>query len=144
MTSFKSMFFYFSSSNVVILKNYLKIIPKFQTYDWDNVNVVISAVLWSGIPFTLVAGYLGKQYGPKWFLVISGFVNALAYILIPLAARTMETTGLIICRVVQGVALGFLYPQSTVVLGRWVPPEERSRMGFILSGSKIYVINLVI
>lgn len=91
-----------------------------------------------------MAGYLGKQYGPKWFLVISGFVNALAYILIPLAARTMETTGLIICRVVQGVALGFLYPQSTVVLGRWVPPEERSRMGFILSGSKIYVINLVI
>ncbi|XP_066252258.1 putative inorganic phosphate cotransporter [Euwallacea similis] len=124
----------FSVALVAMTDNSTSPNPNVPTYDWKNTNVIISSILWSGIPFTFFAGYLGKQYGPKWILVVGTTINSIFFLLIPAAAQLLGSTGVIICRIIQGVALSFVNIQSSVVMGRWAPPEERSRMGYIVGG----------
>ncbi|XP_066146408.1 putative inorganic phosphate cotransporter [Euwallacea fornicatus] len=124
----------FSVALVAMTDNSTSPNPDVPTYDWKNTNVIISSILWSSIPFTFVAGYLGKQYGPKWILVGGTIINNVSFLFIPAVANSFGATGVIVCRVIQGVALSFVNLQSSVVMGRWAPPEERSRMGYIVGG----------
>lgn len=43
--------------------------------------------------------------------------------------------GVMICRILQGLSQGFFFPSSHNLLGKWVPPNERARMGtFVYAG----------
>lgn len=84
----------------------------------------------------LLAGYLGEKFGPKWFIVGASLLNGGFFIIIPICAKVGGSTGVLICRILQGLALGFLSPLGAMVFTRWVPPEERSRMAVVNSGCK--------
>ncbi|CAH1129137.1 unnamed protein product [Ceutorhynchus assimilis] len=114
--------------------------PKVPTYHWTNTSVMLSAFFWSYISLQVLAGYLGKRYGPKYFLLVTSIINCLAVGLTPVAAR-MNSTGVILCRVIQGLAQGFLDPSIHVMLGTWIPNEEKSTLcNFIFSGISIGTI----
>ncbi|CAG9771347.1 unnamed protein product [Ceutorhynchus assimilis] len=98
------------------------------TYTWTNKSVIMSSLLWSGIAVNVLAGFLGNRYGPKWFLIGASSLNSLFFMLIPYSAAHSGSTGVIICRLLQGLAIGFLFPINAVAMGRWTPPEERARM----------------
>ncbi|KAJ8929849.1 hypothetical protein NQ314_017453, partial [Rhamnusium bicolor] len=71
---------------------------------------------------------MGLMYQPKWLLVGALFVSSTACILIPSVAVQFGSIGVIICRVIQGLAHGFIFPSVHNILGQWVPASERSRL----------------
>ncbi|XP_030754148.1 putative inorganic phosphate cotransporter [Sitophilus oryzae] len=101
------------------------------TYDWDNKNVIISSILWSGMVFQTVAGHFGTRYGPKWFIFSSSLLNGISFLLIPSAAQYFGSYGVLACRMIQGACMGTYRPIHISVMGLWAPPEERSRMSCI-------------
>ncbi|XP_030754140.1 putative inorganic phosphate cotransporter [Sitophilus oryzae] len=105
--------------------------PEVPTYTWSNTSIILSSFFWSYVSLQLVAGYLGRTYGPKYFLLSAYLFNCCAHILIPLAAEHLGSTGVIVCRIFQGFGQSFLYPSTHVMLGQWAPFEERSTLGNI-------------
>ncbi|KAG5868561.1 hypothetical protein JTB14_003244 [Gonioctena quinquepunctata] len=105
------------------------------TYDWKNKNVIIASFFWGFMMPQLVAGWLTNTYGPKWFLVGSMILCSILGLLIPLSALTIGDGGVIACRALQGFAQAFIPPAASVVIGKWIPSSERSRLSaFIFSG----------
>jgi ACS family sodium-dependent inorganic phosphate cotransporter-like MFS transporter 6/7/8 len=49
-------------------------------------------------------------------------------------AASLGPTGVIICRVVQGLNQGFLYPSMHCLLSRWTPLYERSTTSSVVYG----------
>ncbi|XP_030754150.1 putative inorganic phosphate cotransporter [Sitophilus oryzae] len=137
MLSTKGMF---SVLIVAMIKNGSSTNPDVPYYTWNNTNVIISAILWGGLPFQLLAGYLGKEHGPKWLIVGTQLINSIAFFIIPFAAQILGSTGVILCRLVQGVAQGAYSPLQVCVGGIWTPPEERARLSFIGSCSATLTI----
>lgn len=83
----------------------------------------------------VVAGSLAKIYGARLIMIGSMTINAIVCMLIPMAAIHFGSSGVIICRILQGVVQGCFYPSVYNSLGRWVPVNERSRLGaFTLAG----------
>lgn len=105
--------------------------PNIPTYDWNNTSIILSSFFWSYITFQVLAGYLGKTYGPKYFLLTAFLINCTCCALVPLAAEQSGSNGVIICRVFQGLSQGFLYPSINVLLGTWAPEEERTTLNNI-------------
>ncbi|XP_050297013.1 putative inorganic phosphate cotransporter [Anthonomus grandis grandis] len=123
---------------VAMTDNTTSLNPNIPYYDWNNTNVVISAFYWGYIFCQVPAGYLGKTYGPKYFLLGSFLLNSFGCALIPLMAEKFGSTGVICCRVLQGICQGFLYPSIQVMLGTWAPSEERSTLNnFIYAGTTL-------
>ncbi|CAG9767280.1 unnamed protein product [Ceutorhynchus assimilis] len=115
--------------------------PNIPTYDWSNTNVILSSFYWGYIALQLPAAQLVHSYGIKWFLFAAMLVNSLSMTLIPTFAALLGSTGVMICRAVQGVSQGFFYPSMQTMLGRWAPEEERSRMSMLVyTGSAIGTI----
>ncbi|XP_076271564.1 putative inorganic phosphate cotransporter [Rhynchophorus ferrugineus] len=113
------------------------------TYDWNSANVsyILSSFFWSYIWLQVLAGYLGKTYGHKYFLLCAYSINCCGALLIPLAAEHFGYIGVIGCRILQGFGQSFLYPSATVILGKWAPVEERSTLSnFMFSGVYIGTI----
>lgn len=70
-------------------------------------------------------------------------VNNAAHMLVPLAAELLGSPGVIVCRIIQGLAQGFFFPCSYALLGKWAPIAERSFMGsLVIAGKVIIMTNL--
>ncbi|KAK4879144.1 hypothetical protein RN001_007290 [Aquatica leii] len=108
--------------------------PDVPTYSWDDTNVILSSFFWGYVIPQIPAGQLAKEYGPKWFLAGSSAVGAAFTILIPFAAP-LGSWAVILCRVIQGLSQGFIYPSCHNLLSKWTPLEERSRLStFVYAG----------
>ncbi|XP_060522260.1 putative inorganic phosphate cotransporter [Cylas formicarius] len=101
-------------------------------YDWNNTSVILSSFLWGYLWFQVLAGYLGKKYGSKYFLAVTFFLNTVAFTMIPFAADWLGSAGVIICRIIQGLTQSFLFPSAHNLLGRWAPAEERTFLAAIV------------
>ncbi|XP_050308596.1 putative inorganic phosphate cotransporter [Anthonomus grandis grandis] len=102
--------------------------PNIPTYpEWTNTGVILSSFFWTYVISNVVAAPIEKKYGPKWFLLGAIFINCVAFSLIPLVAELFGANGVLVCRMLQGMGQGFLFPTQQVILGLWAPTEERSR-----------------
>ncbi|CAO1419936.1 unnamed protein product [Diamesa tonsa] len=79
------------------------------------------------IPF----GILAKKYGSLGFLGWGMFINSVFGFLVPVAARH-SIWALIAVRFIQGLGEGPIVPCTHALLAKWIPPDERSRMGAIV------------
>lgn len=104
----------------------------FQTYNWNNTNVILSSFYWGYIAPQILAGQLAQTYGVKWFLFGAMLVNSLSMMLIPLSAAAIGSIGVMACRIVQGASQGFFFPSCQTMLGRWAPENERSRLSMLV------------
>lgn len=77
------------------------------------------------IPF----GLLAKRYGALKFLGWGMFINSIFAFLVPIAAREFGFVGLCVVRFIQGLGEGPIVPCTHAMLAKWIPPNERSRMG---------------
>ncbi|XP_030380306.1 putative inorganic phosphate cotransporter isoform X1 [Scaptodrosophila lebanonensis] len=77
------------------------------------------------IPF----GILAKKYGALRFLGWGMLINSVFAFLVPVAAREGGVWGLCIVRFIQGLGEGPIVPCTHALLAKWIPPNERSRMG---------------
>ncbi|XP_044252908.1 putative inorganic phosphate cotransporter [Tribolium madens] len=116
--------------------------PSIPTYPkWDNTDIILSSFFWGYIVPQVGAGQLGEYFGPKWFLFTTMTIGSVFNILVPTMAKLMGPTGVIICRVVQGLNQGFLYPSTNNLISKWTPLYERSRVAsFVFGGSNIGIV----
>ncbi|XP_028143350.2 putative inorganic phosphate cotransporter [Diabrotica virgifera virgifera] len=115
------------------------------TFDWNDKSLIMASFLWGYCIPQIVAGYVSDKYGAKWFLVGTTTVTATAGLLIPSAAIYFGSTGVMVCRFLQGISQGFLFPSMHAVLGKWIPVPERSRLGtFVYSGSPLGIVSSLI
>ncbi|ERL88030.1 hypothetical protein D910_05419 [Dendroctonus ponderosae] len=106
--------------------------PNVPTYDWNNTSVIISSFFWTYISLQVLAGHLGRKYGPKYFLFGTSLLNFFACAAIPFSAARLGSHGVIACRIVQGMCQGFLYPSIQVMMGTWIPKEERATLNNLI------------
>ncbi|XP_018323874.1 putative inorganic phosphate cotransporter isoform X2 [Agrilus planipennis] len=105
------------------------------TYDWNDKSTILSSFFWGNIVTLFPAGYIATKYGPKMPFCIATIICSIFTIAIPFMAR-LGSYGVMICRIVQGMTQGFFLPGTSNLLGKWVPPSERSRLGsFVYSGT---------
>lgn len=105
-----------------------------QVFDWGESirSVILSSFFWGYAVTQIPAGALSKRFGPKvilgWSFFVASILTVLTY---PLAlwGNWQLTTA---SRVIQGLAQGPIYPCSHVLLSKWAPIEERSRMSAIV------------
>lgn len=80
------------------------------------------------IPF----GLLAKRYGAMKFLGWGMLINSVFAFLVPIAARQGGAPWLIVIRFIQGLGEGPIVPCTHAMLAKWIPPNERSRVGSIV------------
>lgn len=80
------------------------------------------------IPF----GLLAKKYGAMRFLGWGMLINSVFAFLVPVAARQGGAPWLIVVRFIQGLGEGPIVPCTHAMLAKWIPPNERSRVGSIV------------
>ncbi|CAG9828058.1 unnamed protein product [Diabrotica balteata] len=115
------------------------------TYNWNDKSLIMASFLWGYCIPQVVAGYVSDRYGAKWFLVGSTTMTATAGLLMPSAAIYLGSKGVMMCRFLQGLSQGFLYPSMHAVLGKWIPVPERSRLGtFVYSGAPLGIVSSLI
>lgn len=109
--------------------------PDIPVYDWNNKGVILSSGSWLGIPIQLFAGALERKYGYKWLILVATIACDVSFMLIPLFSKLAGSTGIIVCRVIQGGAFAMIAPILVAVNGKWIPVEERSTAGLIAAAS---------
>uniref|UniRef100_A0A182SIQ7 Putative inorganic phosphate cotransporter n=1 Tax=Anopheles maculatus TaxID=74869 RepID=A0A182SIQ7_9DIPT len=80
------------------------------------------------IPF----GLLAKRYGAMRFLGWGMLINSVFAFVVPVAARQGGAGWLIAVRFIQGLGEGPIVPCTHAMLAKWIPPNERSRVGSIV------------
>ncbi|KAH1012551.1 putative inorganic phosphate cotransporter [Dendroctonus ponderosae] len=98
---------------------------------------VLSAFFYGYVLTQIPAGILGKKYGNIRFLGIGMLINSVFGLLVPIAAE-MGLGWLLTVRFIQGLGEGPIVPCSHALLAKWIPPNERSRMGsFVYAGAQL-------
>ncbi|KAJ8923274.1 hypothetical protein NQ315_001831 [Exocentrus adspersus] len=110
--------------------------PDIPTYDWDNRRVILTSFYWGFGVLQIVGAQMGRVYGIKWLLVVAMGIDSIACLLTPPVAEQFGATGVIMCRMVQGLAQGFFFPYIFALIGQWIPPKERLKSCvLVLSGT---------
>ncbi|XP_066253945.1 putative inorganic phosphate cotransporter [Euwallacea similis] len=110
--------------------------PSVPTYsNWTQKGTILSSFFWGYIWPQPIAGIVATRFGAKWFLVVTMGIQCLISVGTPLIAAHLGQFGTMGGRAIQGFCQGFLIPSIACLLGRWVPREERSRMGGIVYGA---------
>ncbi|XP_025995967.2 putative inorganic phosphate cotransporter isoform X2 [Solenopsis invicta] len=105
---------------------------------WDNKEqgYLLSSFFWGYVITQIPFGILAKRYGAKYFLGIGMLINSIFGLLVPISAY-WGYWPLIIIRFIQGLGEGPIVPCTHALLAKWIPPNERSRMGaFVYAGAQ--------
>ncbi|XP_022837725.1 putative inorganic phosphate cotransporter [Spodoptera litura] len=105
-------------------------------FDWNMQiqSVILSSFFWGYIILQIPSGELAARYGGMILVTICIAVNSAVSLLIPIATYYGGWQMLCGCRVLQGLSQGCLYPTMHNLIGKWVPLEEKSRLGTLIYG----------
>ncbi|KYB28805.1 Putative inorganic phosphate cotransporter-like Protein [Tribolium castaneum] len=103
-------------------------------WETDIQGYVLSSFFYGYVVTQIPFGILSKRYGNIYFLGVGMLINSLFGLLVPVAAN-MGIWWLIAVRFIQGLGEGPIVPCTHALLAKWIPPNERSRMGaFVYAG----------
>lgn len=108
------------------------------TYVWDAKmqGYILSSFFYGYVLTQIPFGILAKKYGAKYFLGVGMLVNSLFGLLVPVGSSG-GIAWLIVVRFIQGLGEGPIVPCTHAMLAKWIPPNERSRMGaFVYAGAQ--------
>ncbi|CAG9856358.1 unnamed protein product [Phyllotreta striolata] len=116
--------------------------PDIPTYNWTNKNLLLSSFYCGYWIPQLFAGWLTTTYlGPKWIYIAAIGSCSFISFLIPTAAVHLGSTGVLICRFLQGCSAGFTGSAMYSFYGNWIPINERNRsVGFVFIGGTLGII----
>ncbi|XP_065214587.1 putative inorganic phosphate cotransporter isoform X2 [Planococcus citri] len=115
-----------------------KVVHKDGKFKWDSVDqsIILSAFFYGYVVTQIPFGILSKKYGAKHFLGYGMLINSVFGFLVPIAAE-YNFWALIAVRFIQGLGEGPIVPCTHAILAKWIPPNERSRMGaFVYAGAQ--------
>ncbi|CAH1107273.1 unnamed protein product [Psylliodes chrysocephalus] len=102
----------------------------------DIQGYVLSSFFYGYVITQIPFGILAKRYGNIYFLGVGMLINSLFGLLVPISAK-MGIWWLIVVRFIQGLGEGPIVPCTHALLAKWIPPNERSRMGaFVYAGAQ--------
>lgn len=107
-------------------------------YVWDSKmqGYLLSSFFYGYVITQIPFGILAKRYGSKYFLGIGMLINSVFGLLVPISAH-WGFYWLMIVRFIQGLGEGPIVPCTHAMLAKWIPPNERSRMGaFVYAGAQ--------
>ncbi|KAE8737182.1 hypothetical protein FOCC_FOCC017357 [Frankliniella occidentalis] len=105
-------------------------------WDTELQAYILSAFFYGYVLTQIPFGIMAKKYGAKYFLGVGMLVNSVFGLLVPVAAR-MGVWPLIFVRFIQGLGEGPIVPCTHAMLAKWIPPNERSRLGaFVYAGAQ--------
>ncbi|XP_063624605.1 putative inorganic phosphate cotransporter isoform X1 [Cydia splendana] len=110
------------------------------TFDWNMQvqSVILSSFFWGYVVLQVPGGLLAEKVGGSLLISISVGANSIISLILPTAAVYGGWYAVCACRVLQGLAQGFIYPSMHNLIGKWVPLEEKSRLGtFIYAGAQL-------
>ncbi|XP_063384120.1 putative inorganic phosphate cotransporter isoform X5 [Cydia fagiglandana] len=110
------------------------------TFDWDMQiqSVILSSFFWGYVILQVPGGLLAEKVGGSLLIGISIGVNSIISLILPTAAVYGGWYAVCACRVLQGLAQGVIFPSMHNLIGKWVPLEEKSRLGtFIYAGAQL-------
>ncbi|XP_063696887.1 putative inorganic phosphate cotransporter isoform X2 [Culicoides brevitarsis] len=90
---------------------------------------VLSSFFYGYVLTQIPFGLLAKRYGALHFLGWGMFINSAFAFLVPVAAREGGLFWLCVVRFIQGLGEGPIVPCTHALLAKWIPPNERSRVG---------------
>ncbi|OXA52347.1 Sialin [Folsomia candida] len=101
-----------------------------EKFDWseEEQQILLGAFFWGYVLTQFPGGKLSHVYGPKWIFSGGILITGILSLFIPIVTIAYEYYGLIVIRVAQGLAEGVTLPSILVLLARWAPIGERSRM----------------
>lgn len=108
------------------------------SFEWetDVQGYVLSSFFYGYVITQIPFGILSKRYGNIYFLGVGMLINSVFGLLVPVAAN-MGIWWLITVRFIQGLGEGPIVPCTHALLAKWIPPNERSRMGaFVYAGAQ--------
>lgn len=86
---------------------------------------VLSAFYYGYASSQVPGGWAAQRLGGRRVLLLSFFLWSLTCIFTP--TKPGPIFGLVLARLLVGVAQGFIFPSIHTVLAQWIPPHERSR-----------------
>lgn len=105
-------------------------------WETDLQGYILSSFFYGYVLTQIPFGILAKKYGNIYFLGVGMLINSLFGLLVPIAAH-MGIYWLIAVRFIQGLGEGPIVPCTHALLAKWIPPNERSRMGaFVYAGAQ--------
>ncbi|XP_044754354.1 putative inorganic phosphate cotransporter isoform X1 [Coccinella septempunctata] len=107
-------------------------------FEWetDVQGYVLSSFFYGYVITQIPFGILSKRYGNIYFLGVGMLINSLFGLLVPVSAK-YGIWWLIAVRFIQGLGEGPIVPCTHALLAKWIPPNERSRMGaFVYAGAQ--------
>ncbi|XP_043269781.1 putative inorganic phosphate cotransporter isoform X2 [Venturia canescens] len=107
-------------------------------YPWDTKlqGYLLSSFFYGYVITQIPFGILAKRYGSKYFLGVGMLINSVFGLLVPISAH-WGYGWLIAVRFIQGLGEGPIVPCTHAMLAKWIPPNERSRMGaFVYAGAQ--------
>lgn len=99
-------------------------------YVWSSSmqGYILSSFFYGYVITQIPFGILSKRFGALRFLGWGMFINSVFAFLVPIAAKK-GVWWLIVVRFIQGLGEGPIVPCTHALLAKWIPPNERSRMG---------------
>jgi len=103
--------------------------PMTEQYKWDSKQegVVLSSFFAGYIITQIPGGWLASKFGGKWVLGLGLLWTSILTLATPIAAH-YSIYLLIGVRVLEGIGEGITFPSMYALLGKWIPPAERSRL----------------
>ncbi|KAK9731726.1 Major Facilitator Superfamily [Popillia japonica] len=105
-------------------------------WETDLQGYILSSFFYGYVITQIPFGIMAKRYGNIYFLGVGMLINSLFAFLVPISAE-WGVGWLIACRFIQGLGEGPIVPCTHALLAKWIPPNERSRMGaFVYAGAQ--------
>ncbi|KAF2885040.1 hypothetical protein ILUMI_21156 [Ignelater luminosus] len=105
-------------------------------WETDIQAYILSSFFYGYVITQIPFGILAKKYGSIRFLGYGMLLNSVFGLLVPISAH-WGLGWLIAVRFIQGLGEGPIVPCTHALLAKWIPPNERSRMGaFVYAGAQ--------
>lgn len=106
-------------------------------FQWTTIqqSYILSSFFYGYVLTQIPFGMLAKRFGSMGFLGWGMLLNSVFAFLVPFAAR-QNLFWLCVVRFIQGLGEGPIVPCTHAMLAKWVPPNERSRMGAAVYAGK--------
>lgn len=107
-------------------------------FKWTSTtqSLILSSFFYGYVLTQIPFGMLAKRFGAMGFLGWGMLINSVFAFLIPYAARSGGVFWLCVVRFIQGLGEGPIVPCTHAMLAKWIPPNERSRMGAAVYAGK--------
>ncbi|XP_063916237.1 sialin-like isoform X2 [Zophobas morio] len=114
-------------------------------YDWDETTqgLILSSFYWGYAITHLPGGILAEKFGGKYTLGLGILSTAVFTLITPWVIHASDGNWviLVVLRVIEGLGEGTTYPALNALLAKWVPLDERAKMGtLVYAGGQIGTI----